>query len=193
MERESQIIDQLRRLQTVMHRTAFQSFREHSAYRGQGKILSLLKDRDEISRAELEKQLGISRQGLNELLGKLEKAGLILRVQSQTDRRAVSVRLTERGRAVAGEREENLHPLNGLLACLSEEEQRAFGAYLERILASQGAGNQHCVQCRGPEYCSRDYLKYGHSKPNQAYCRYIHLFTEPASSEAETTQGGGQP
>ena len=187
MDRESQIIDQLRQLQVVMHRAAFQNFKDHSAYRGQGKILSLLKERDEISRAELEKQLGISRQGLAELLGKLEKAGLILRVQSETDRRAVSVRLTERGRAAAGEREENLHPLTGLLACLSEEEQRAFSAYLERILVAQGENPQHCAQCRGPEYCSRDYLKYGHSKPNQAFCKYIHLFNEPASPEAETT------
>lgn len=192
MELESGIIDQLRRLQTLMHRTAFQSFREHSAYRGQGKVLSILKQRGEISRSELEEQLGISRQGLNELLGKLEKNGLILRAPSQSDRRAVSVRLTEQGLAAAGEREENLHPLTGLLACLSEEEQRTLSHYLERILAAQRDAGQHCAQCRGPEYCSRDYLKYGHSKPNPAYCKYIHLFTESACDGRKSPEGDGE-
>ena len=183
MVQEDKIIEQLRQLQVVMHRAAFQNFKDHSAYRGQGKILGILKDRSEISRSELEEQLGISRQGLSELLGKLEKSGLILRVPSETDRRAVSVRLTEHGRAAVGEWEQRIHPLTGLLACLNEEERCTFSGYLTRILAAQRANEQHCAQCRGPEYCSHDYLKYGHSKPNKEFCRYIHLFADSDSDE----------
>ena len=33
MEQETQIIEQLRQLQIVMHRVAFQGFKEHSSYR----------------------------------------------------------------------------------------------------------------------------------------------------------------
>lgn len=183
MEQESKIIEQLRQLQIVMHRTAFQNFKDHSAYRGQGRILSILKDRTEIGRKELEDQLGISRQGLTELLGKLEKSGLIVRQPSEHDRRTLSIRLTEQGRAAAEKSGERIHPLTGLLDCLNQEEQELFSNCLERILSARK--EEHCTHCRGPEYCSHDYLKYGHSRPNKAYCKYIHLFTDSASKKAE--------
>lgn len=187
MEKETKIIEQLRQLQAVMHRKAFQSFKDHSCYRGQGKVLSVLKEQPEIGRRELEERLNISRQGLTELLSKLEKGNLILRMPSETDRRAVVIRLTEQGRAAAEETGERMYPLAGLLDCLSPEEQGLFSDCLERILETQRAGAKHCSHCRGPEYCSHDYLKYGHSKPNKEYCKYIHLFTDSACDEAEST------
>lgn len=186
MERESKIIEQLRQLQIVMLRTAFQNFKDHSAYRGQGRILSVLKDRTEIDRKELEALLGISRQGLTELLGKLEKSGLIVRQPSASDRRAMSIRLTEQGRAAAEKSGERIYPLTGLLDCLSQEEQELFSNCLGRILSARRETEDHCTHCRGPEHCSHDYLKYGHSKPNKEYCKYIHLFTDPASDEVES-------
>ena len=187
MEQETKIIEQLRQLQAVMHRRAFHNFKDHSAYRGQGKILSVLKEQPEMGRKELEERLNISRQGLTELLNKLEKNGMILRVPSEIDRRAMVIRLTEQGRAAAEETGERIHPLTGLLDCLSQEEQGLFSGCLERILETQRAGTKDCAHCRGPEYCSHDYLKYGHSKPNKDYCKYIHLFTDSACDEAETT------
>ena len=187
MDREAKIVEQLRQLQVVMQRTAFQNFKDHSAYRGQGKILSILKERTEIGRKELEELLGISRQGLTELLGKLEKSGLIVRVQSDCDRRSVLIRLTEQGHAAAKESQETIHPLAGLLDCLNEEEKVVFSEYLCRILETQKDRSGHCSRCCGPEYCSHDYLKYGHSKPNKEYCKYIHLFTDPDSKESGST------
>lgn len=186
MESESKIMDQLRQLQTIMHRTAFQNFKDHSAYQGQGRILGILSEQPEIGRKELEEKLNISRQGLAELLGKLEKNGQIVRGPSNHDRRSVVIRLTERGRAVVKESQETIHPLTGLLDCLNEEEKAVFSEYLCRILETQKDHTGHCSRCRGPEYCSHDYLKYGHKKPNEAYCKYIHLFTDSASSEAES-------
>lgn len=186
MDQETKIIEQLRQLQVVMQRTAFQNFKDHSAYRGQGRILSILKDCAEIGRRELEDRLGISRQGLTELLGKMEKSGLILRRPSEHDRRAMSIHLTERGRAAAEETGTRIHPLTGLLNCLNPEEQEQFSNCLERILNARKGNEEHCAGCRGPEYCSHDYLKYGHSKPNKEYCKYIHLFTDSASDDVES-------
>ena len=185
MAQEAKIIEQLRQLQGIMHRRAFQSFKDHSAYRGQGRILSILKEQPEIGRKELEDRLNISRQGLTELLGKLERNGLILRVPSDHDRRTMVIRLTEQGRDAAEEAEERIHPLTGMLNCLSEEEQDIFSDYLDRILKSQKEKADPCTRCRGPEYCTHDYRKYGHTKPNKEYCRYIHLFTDSACDEAE--------
>lgn len=192
MEQEARIIEQLRQLQAVMHRRAFQNFKDHSCYRGQGRILSILKEQPEMDRRELEERLNISRQGLTELLGKLEKNGLILRAPSESDRRVTVIRLTERGRAAAEETGARIHPLTGLLDCLSEEEQGVFSHCLERILEAQRGVEDRCARCRGPEYCTHDYLKYGHTKPNKEYCKYIHLFTDDACDEAEMTEGGGQ-
>lgn len=187
MDQEAKIIEQLRQLQVVMQQTAFQNFKDHSTYRGQGRILSILKDQTEIGRKELEDQLGISRQGLTELLGKMEKSGLILRQPSENDRRAMSIHLTDQGRVAAEETGARIHPLTGLLDCLNPEEQEQFSNCLERILNARKGKEAHCVGCRGPEYCNHDYLKYGHSKPNKEYCKYIHLFNDFACDEAEST------
>ena len=170
-----------------MHRTAFQGLQDHSAYRGRGRVLSILKERPEISRKELEGQLNISRQALNELLGKLEKGGLVVRTPSETDRRVMMIRLTEKGRVAAVESDEGIHPLTGLLSCLNEEEKASFSDYLDRILNAQNGSANHCAGCTGPEQCSHDYLKYGHKKPNPKYCKYIHLFTDDLVSDEAGT------
>lgn len=57
----------------VMHRMAFRGFQQYSAYRGSGKILSLLNGHPVMTRKELGERLGISRQRLAELLGRLEE------------------------------------------------------------------------------------------------------------------------
>ena len=183
MDRKQEIIEQLRQLQVLMHRMAFHGFQQHSTYRGRGKVLSLLSDQPVMTRKELGERLNISRQGLTELLGKLEKSGHITREVDPTDRRAVLIRLTERGRAAAKEDRGERSPLDGLLDCLSEEQLDAFQACLTAILAAREDGP--CGRCTGPETCSRDYLKYGHSEPNPEYCRYIHLWSAAGEKEAE--------
>lgn len=85
------------------------------------------------------------------------------------------LRLTEQGRAAAEENCEEMPPLTGLLDCLSEEQLDAFQECLTDILAAREG--EPCGHCTGPETCSHDYLKYGHSRPNKEYCRYIHLWS----------------
>lgn len=111
----------------------------HSPYRGQGRILSLLKLEPEMSQKKLSYLLGIRPQSMGELLAKLEQAGYITRTSSETDRRSLEIRLTEEGRAAAVEEEsqqEKEHSADGIFQCLEEAEQLRLAEYLDRVIAS---------------------------------------------------------
>ena len=65
--------------------------------RGQGRVLAILKRKDNISTKNLAIILGISISALNSLLTKLEKNGFIIKEQSNEDKRIFLVKLTDKG------------------------------------------------------------------------------------------------
>ena len=75
------ILEQLQQLQSLMHRTLFRGYwgggRSSNPYRGQGRVLAILKMKPEISQKELTYLLNMSKQSLAELLAKLERSGYI--------------------------------------------------------------------------------------------------------------------
>ena len=132
---EPDLLEQLVRLEWLLKR---QHLRRHLAHgpmaapqRGQGRILSLLKLKPEISQKELSDILDIRPQSLGELLAKLEKAGYIERTPSETDRRGMNVRLTEAGRSAA-EQPDDSGPAD-FLDALTEEERANLASYLSKI------------------------------------------------------------
>jgi len=132
-----ELYEKLTRLQWLLHK---QQIRGHAdigpmadTTRGQGRILAVLKLRDGISTKDLSYLLGVRVSSLNELLLKLEKSGHIKREPSEDDKRVMLVRLTEKGKSVE---EPDVSDINDIFACLSDEEQEAFGAYLDRVIAS---------------------------------------------------------
>ena len=131
--------EQMERLQTLMHRIVFHNYVSEgkptrNPYRGQGRVLAALNAEPEISQKELTKQLGMSKQSLAELLGKLEKNGLIRRTPSEKDRRSVIVRLLPAGREAACELGDFSCDVEYIFDCLNPEEQEQLGGYLERIM-----------------------------------------------------------
>ncbi|MCL1835733.1 MAG: MarR family transcriptional regulator [Oscillospiraceae bacterium] len=138
-EIKTRITEQLRQLQMLMHRVSFNSLftggRKYDAHRGQGRVLSILRMKPEISQKELTYLLGMSKQSLAELLSKLEKSGYITRVPSDEDKRVVTIRLTEEGRnAPTDDGESEVHGIARVLDCLSDAELAAFSGYLGRII-----------------------------------------------------------
>jgi DNA-binding MarR family transcriptional regulator len=124
----------LTRLQWLLQR---QQIRSHAqggpladTARGQGRILSILRLHDGISTRDMSYLLGIRVSSLNELLAKLEKGGYVTRERSTTDRRVMLVRLTELGRNA--QEPDTVDPGN-VFSCLSDNEQSAFGEYINRI------------------------------------------------------------
>ncbi len=197
MDIKIKITEQLRQLQLTMQRAAFRSVQARSSYRGQGRVLSILMEQPEITRKELGEKVDISRQALTELLQKMEKKGYIIRRPDPRDRRILLIRLTQAGRTAAEESSQGMQELSRLLECLDEEKLVLFSECLDSILLHERVlYPAACGDCTGPENCSHDYLKYGHTQPNPKFCKYAHLFSDsPDLAEMDNDDdcaGGGQ-
>ncbi len=109
--------------------------------RGQGRVLAMLKIQPDISTKDLSYLLGIRITSLNELLNKLEKSGYITRVPSEADKRVMIIHLTEKGKNA-----QQTEPDRGdIFTCLTEEEQKTFAGYLDRMIASLEERVKPCV------------------------------------------------
>lgn len=132
------VYEKLIKLEHIMHRQQMQRFGgmggSRSPRRGQGRVLSILKMKPEISQKELTYLLDMSKQALAELLAKLEKSGYIVREPSQEDRRVSNVKITSAGMEAAESMTEDPQDMVELLDCLSEDELAVFGEFLDRIL-----------------------------------------------------------
>lgn len=100
---------------------------------GQRKVLELLAS-GEMTQKALTEKLGIQPGSVSELVGKLERAGLIEKAENEADRRTMDLRLTEAGQASleeGGEKEGS----GASFAALSEDEQQQLLALLEKLHA----------------------------------------------------------
>ena len=104
---------------------------------GQSRVLSVLKDEGEMTQRKLTEQLGIQPGSASEIIGKLERAGMLIRTPSLTDRRTSDISLTEAGAA----RAEMLSAKGKerravMLSALSEEEKTQLLGIMEKLYAS---------------------------------------------------------
>lgn len=138
-ELNNTVTQQMQRLQTLMHRMAFHGFTAngraaHNPYRGQGKVLSVLKRKPEISQKELTELLDMSKQSLAELLGKMEKSGYISREPSEKDKRSVVIKLLPEGQKAVEEMDGNTLEVMHIFDCLEQEELERFSESLTKVI-----------------------------------------------------------
>ncbi|MDR0294411.1 MAG: MarR family transcriptional regulator [Oscillospiraceae bacterium] len=137
-----ELYEKLARLQWLLHRQHIRGWARGGPMadttRGQGRILAILKMKDGISTKDLSYLLGVRVSSLNELLAKLEKSSYITREPSERDKRVMLVRLTEKGRS---EESPDTPEAGDIFACLSGDERRAFGEFLDRIIGALTAGS----------------------------------------------------
>lgn len=137
--KERDILYKFFRLQRLLHRYFHHKYMQHgpmaNIHRGQGRILALLKLKPQISQKELAKILDMRPQSLGELLEKLEKGGYITRKPSEKDQRVMNVSLTEAGRKLA-EQNEQEEDEGQLFAALDEQELANLNEYLDRLIAT---------------------------------------------------------
>lgn len=102
----------------------------------QNRILTILLRNRIVSQAELTEHLGIQSGSASEVLSKLESAGLIVRTESEEDRRTVNITLTPMGEEKAAialaEREKKKRDM---FSVLSEEEKAVLLSLLEKMTA----------------------------------------------------------
>lgn len=101
-----------------------------SITKGQGRLIVLLKRKDNLSTKELSEILNISVTSLNETLNKLEQKNFIRKVPSPKDKRVLLVELTEEGRNL----EFNDHKDIDIFDSLSDEEKENMDDYLNRLI-----------------------------------------------------------
>ncbi len=98
--------------------------------RGQGRVLAILKRKDNISTKNLAVILGISVSALNSLLSKLEKNGFIVKETSSDDKRVLLVKLTEKGHNFIIEPSVNYD----IFDCLDNNQKQEFDSCLNSII-----------------------------------------------------------
>ncbi len=104
---------------------------------GQNRVLSILKEEGEMTQRALTERLGIQPGSASELIGKLEKAGYLIRTPGLEDRRTAEVSLTEAGAARAGEAAEKRQAQREeMFAALTEEERQSLLALMEKLYLS---------------------------------------------------------
>ncbi|MBM7502696.1 MarR family winged helix-turn-helix transcriptional regulator [Agromyces aurantiacus] len=109
--------------------------KEHGVTRAELAVLEVVAGGDALP-SELAERAGVTRAGMTKRLDRLERAGLVERIPSPTDRRSVLVRATAAGRSMlpsavaARDRVEAQ-----LLARLAPGDQAHLGDILRRLLA----------------------------------------------------------
>ena len=103
----------------------------------QGRIMFVLWQEDELPIRELAKRTSLGKSTLTSMLDRLEAAGLILRERSETDRRVIVVKRTEKDRSRKRTYERVSQEMTEIYyAGLSEPEIERFETTLDRILAN---------------------------------------------------------
>ncbi|MEN2665857.1 MarR family winged helix-turn-helix transcriptional regulator [Listeria aquatica] len=131
------LMKQFLKVDKMMHR--YQGMRMQqfgpmgNPYRGQGRVLALLKMQPEITQKKLGFLLDMRTQSLGELLSKLEKQELITREPSAEDRRVMNVKLTESGKERAEEMNQTDQQSGELFDCLSDEEKEKLAELLNKV------------------------------------------------------------
>jgi DNA-binding MarR family transcriptional regulator/GNAT superfamily N-acetyltransferase len=113
------------------------------------RVMYELSSRGDLTSADLCQMLGLDAGYLSRLISGFEKKGLIQKVRSVTDARAVQLHLSDLGRAVLAPLEnQTQQEVIALLKALPEPQQQQLTAAMQRI--------QTLLQGRTPSYLLRD-------------------------------------
>ncbi|WP_373499163.1 MarR family winged helix-turn-helix transcriptional regulator [Desulfococcus sp.] len=105
----------------------------------QGMVLAFLAEEDDIPSGSLGSRVQLDSATLTGIVDRLARAGLVERRDSPDDRRAVRIRLTEKGRTV-GRAVRGLIPAENrsFLSNLTDEEEMIFRTLLRKLLSRSG-------------------------------------------------------
>lgn len=101
----------------------------------QGRVLFVLWEQGPMTINMLARQVSLGKSTLTNAVDKLEASGLVIRVRSQTDRRAIRIELTPKNKKLQDLYEDVSKEMTGLFyAGFSRQEAEHFEEHLERIL-----------------------------------------------------------
>lgn len=103
----------------------------HDGKGSQTRILTILSREGTMTQRDLTERLGIQPGSASEIIGKLERAGLIVRTPSSVDRRTVDISLTEEG--ISRVEAQPKDAANSMFSALTEEEKDTLLGLLEKL------------------------------------------------------------
>ncbi|MBQ1660800.1 MAG: MarR family transcriptional regulator [Acutalibacteraceae bacterium] len=108
-----------------------------NSIRGEYGVLNYLMETEEgASAGELGKRLHVVPGRIADILNSLEQKELIVRERSETDRRVVNAKITEKGRQVSIEKRTEIHnDYKGLFKILGEDDVRELIRLLKIVLS----------------------------------------------------------
>ncbi|WP_196593448.1 MarR family winged helix-turn-helix transcriptional regulator [Pectinatus sottacetonis] len=104
------------KLFTALHRLGRQLHRAHhyehhlhrrGRYREQSRLLRLIAENEGIIQRDLAEKMDVRPSSMTEMLAKIEKSGFILRQHDTKDQRIMHIFLTDQGRSIVKESQEN--------------------------------------------------------------------------------------
>ncbi len=120
-------------------------------------LLVLLKSGPEMTQRKLQEHSYITSASLSEVVSKLEAEGLVSRTRSESDRRTLSIRLTEEGEHQAREELLNRRRFEGqAFSCLSTAEVEDLAKTLDRLATHwEDIDQREKKKKRGETICSK--------------------------------------
>lgn len=119
----------------IFHRTSVEKMMDEiGIHGGQVSILSELWDHDGLSQADFVRQLGISPPTVHKMIARLEKGGFITNTKCPNDNRIMRAYLTDKGRDIRPQVEEQWKQLEErLLANFTDTEKILVPVLLEKL------------------------------------------------------------
>lgn len=124
------------KLETLLHQLFHKIYlkNRNSGQQTQGKVLKILYRKGQLSQKEVQNFLEVRPGTISEIITKLEKKGLVIRIQDSEDRRKVLLTLTEKGRLDVEAFNQNYQ--NHVIAyfnILTKEEKNEFIRILQKL------------------------------------------------------------
>ena len=138
------------RLIGLFYRCAHMFVHRSGHEQGKSRILSILYRHGNMTQRELLNHTDIRSASLSELLAKIESNGDIRRERSSQDARNLNISLTDKGKAEAGQVEnEQVKLAQDFFAVLSQEEKDQLESLLMKLLSSWRSDQQELFDRRG--------------------------------------------
>jgi len=132
-------VDGLAQLSFVIQGMLERRAAEHDLSIIQTRLLGVLRDRKPTMN-ELARFLGLDKSSVTGLVDRAERRGLVARIPSTTDRRAVLVSLTDDGRALVSQAAAHFEAdVSALLSHLPPRERETLSRIVSRLLVAHAA------------------------------------------------------
>ena len=110
----------------------------------QGRILDVLWQGDGISSREISQRTGLASSTLTSMIDRMEAQGLVVRMPSPDDRRAMRIFLTDEAKRLQGEYERVSEAMTDVyFRGFTEDEVAQFEEYLQRVLHNIEEESEH--------------------------------------------------